>query len=68
MLGFMWMHLFNTFLHYYFQFGSTGAKYLGNVLENNKVLEHLVLNNCNLGDAGLHPIADGMYKPVCRIA
>lgn len=38
-----------------------GAKYLGNVLENNKVLQHLLLNNCSLGDGGLQPVAEGVY-------
>ena len=37
-----------------------GAKYLGNVLENNRVLEHLILNNCSLGDSGMEAIAIGM--------
>ena len=41
------------------QFGVVGAKYLGNVLENNKVLQHLLLNNCSLGDDGLQPVAKG---------
>ena len=38
-----------------------GAASLAEVLSNNKVLEHLSLNNCDIGDNGLAPIAQGMY-------
>ena len=43
------------------QFGVVGAKYLGNVLENNRVLQHLLLNNCSLGDEGVRPVAKGKH-------
>ena len=41
------------------QLGPDGGKYLSGVILNNKVLEHLVLNNCELTDEGAIPIADG---------
>ena len=43
------------------QFGQEGAGYLGNVLENNKVLQQLIINNCGMGDAGIHHIAKGTH-------
>ena len=42
------------------QIGAVGAQYLATVLETNKVLEHLSLNNCDLGDDGVEPIANGL--------
>lgn len=44
------------------QIGAVGAQSLATVLETNKVLEHLALNNCNLGDDGVEPIANGVMK------
>ena len=41
------------------QLGPDGGKYLSGVILNNKVLEHLVMNNCGLKDEGAIPIADG---------
>ena len=36
-----------------------GATLLAKVLERNRVLEHFSLNNCNIGDQGIQPIANG---------
>lgn len=44
------------------QLGPDGGKYLSGVILNNKVLEHLVLNNCELTDEGAIPIADGELR------
>lgn len=41
------------------QLGPDGGKYLSGVILNNKVLEHLMINNCELKDEGAIPIADG---------
>jgi len=39
--------------------GVSGAHSVASVLESNKVLEQLVLNDCDLGDKGIEPIANG---------
>lgn len=39
----------------------SGAMSVAEVLETNKVLEHLSLNNCDIGDDGVEPIAQGAY-------
>ena len=44
---------------HYLQIGAIGAQSLATVLETNKVLEHLSLNNCDLGDDGVESIANG---------
>jgi Ran GTPase-activating protein (RanGAP) involved in mRNA processing and transport len=41
--------------------GPDGGKYLASVILNNKVLQHLCLNNCGLLDEGTFPIADGEF-------
>ena len=41
------------------QIGSEGAHCLAEVLRTNRVLEHLSLNNCNIGDDGVQPITNG---------
>lgn len=41
------------------QIGVSGAHSVASILESNKVLEHLVLNDCDLGDKGIEPIANG---------
>ena len=41
------------------QMGGIGAQCLASVLESNQVLEHLILNGCDLGDDGLEPVANG---------
>ena len=41
------------------QVGTEAGKYLANVLLNNKVLEHLIVNNCGLEDDGTVAIATG---------
>ena len=48
-----------TYLSSSLQFGQEGAGYLGNVLENNKILQQLIINNCGLGDSGVQHIAKG---------
>jgi Ran GTPase-activating protein (RanGAP) involved in mRNA processing and transport len=45
-----------------FQIGARGAQSLAIALETNKVLEHLALNNCDLGDEGVEPIANGRWS------
>lgn len=47
------------------QIGTEAGKYLANVLQNNKVLEHLIVNNCGLEDDGVKAIA--ACKPQCHI-
>lgn len=44
------------------QISARGAQRLAIVLETNKVLEHLALNNCDLGDEGVEPIATGGWS------
>ena len=39
------------------QIGTEAGQYLANVLQNNKVLEHLIVNNCGLEDDGAIAIA-----------
>lgn len=46
-------------MHCALQIGGIGAQCLASVLESNQVLEHLILNGCDLGDEGLEPIANG---------
>ena len=41
------------------QIGVSGAHSVASVLESNRVLEHLILNDCYLGDDGVEPIANG---------
>ncbi len=41
------------------QIGPEGAESLAAVLETNKVLQHLALNNCDIGDRGLEALATG---------
>ena len=41
------------------QLATMGARCLATILETNKVIEHLSLNNCDLRDEGLEPIANG---------
>ena len=43
------------------QIGVAGATIIAEILEGNRVLEHLQLNNCELGDDGIEPIARGEY-------
>ena len=35
---------------------------MASVLESNRVLEHLVLNTCDLRDEGMEPIANGEWN------
>lgn len=46
------------------QIGPVGAESLAVVLETNKVLQHLAINNCDIGDAGLETLANG--KLACK--
>ena len=46
----------------------SGAACLAEVLVSNKVLEHLSLNNCDIGDDGLHPIAQGLLISEDQVA
>ena len=39
--------------------GVAGAVSLAEMLQTNKVLEHLSLNNCDIGDDGVHAMAQG---------
>ncbi len=48
----------------HFQIGSAGAACLAEVLRTNGVLEHLSLNNCDIGDEGMQPIANGKISSV----
>lgn len=57
-------HWLSTCYHV-MQIGAVGAQSLATVLETNKVLEHLALNNCNLGDDGVEPIANGVMNLYC---
>lgn len=41
------------------QIGVAGATTIAEILDGNRVLEHLLLNNCELGDDGVEPIARG---------
>lgn len=50
-----------------FQIGGVGAQCLASVLETNQVLEHLILNGCDLADDGLEPIANGWYTELCVV-
>lgn len=49
----------NACIHLCTQIGVSGAHSVASVLESNRVLEHLVLNTCDLRDEGLEPIANG---------
>lgn len=46
------------------QISAIGAQSIATILETNKVLEHLALNNCDLGDEGAEPIANGEASDV----
>ena len=46
-------------IHPLTQIGPEGAESLAAVLETNKVLQHLALNNCAIGDRGLEALATG---------
>jgi len=48
------------------QIGVEAGKYLANALLNNKVLEHLIVNNCGLEDDGAAAIAT--CKSICTVA
>ena len=48
--------------HTFTQIGLSGAHSVASVLESNRVLEHLVLNTCDLGDEGMEPIANGEWN------
>ena len=48
--------------------GPEGGHYLANALQNNKILEHLKVNQCGLGDEGFSPIACGIMFCNCDCA